>query len=255
MRIWSLEKLNGGKLGVYKHEALYYNMPAVSASDMALTVYDRKENKARESLKQQGSRKMKKALCIVLVCMLLILTGCGKSGKAGEIAGREGIGIHHAQITVKEYGTISLELDGNEAPITVANFMKLAKDGFYDGLTFHRIIDGFMIQGGDPEGNGTGGAKETIKGEFSANGIPNRISHEKGAISMARAQDMNSASSQFFIMVADAGYLDGQYAAFGHVTEGIEIVEKIAQDAQPIDNNGSIPAGQQPVIESITILD
>ena len=151
--------------------------------------------------------------------------------------------------------TIKLELDEGTSPITVANFCKLAQDGFYDGLTFHRIMDGFMIQGGDPKGNGTGGSDETIKGEFSQNGVDNPISHVKGVISMARSNNPNSASSQFFITVADATFLDGSYAAFGRVTEGMEIAEQIAKDARPIDNNGTIPADQQPVIESIVITD
>jgi len=164
-------------------------------------------------------------------------------------------GLRHAEITVENYGTIRLELDGTTAPITVENFVKLAQDGFYDGLTFHRIMDGFMIQGGDPLGNGTGGSSEHIKGEFAANGVENNISHTKGTISMARATPYDSASSQFFIMVDDARYLDGMYAAFGRVTEGIEIVEQIAKDAKPVDNNGTILREEQPVITSIVITD
>ena len=207
----------------------------------------------------------------LLLAALLLLAACNKttpvtatSAPAGqsapsageaEPAPREGIGFHHAQITVKDYGAITLELDGDTAPITVANFMKLANEGFYDGLTFHRIMDGFMIQGGDPLGNGRGGADEQIKGEFSANGIENDISHVKGVISMARATPPDSASSQFFIVVADSTFLDGQYAGFGHVTEGMEIVEQIAKDAKPVDDNGTILPEDQPVIESIVILD
>ena len=163
--------------------------------------------------------------------------------------------LRYAEITVRDYGTIKLELDAGSAPLTVANFIKLAEAGFYDGLTFHRIMDGFMIQGGDPSGNGTGGSGETIPGEFAQNGVDNPISHVKGVISMARAKDPNSASSQFFITVADATFLDGSYAAFGRVTEGMEIAEQIAKDARPIDDNGTIPADQQPVIESIVITD
>ena len=125
-------------------------------------------------------------------------------------------------------GIIKIELDEKNAPITAANFKKLVKKGFYDGLTFHRIIKGFMIQGGDPEGTGMGGSDENIKGEFEANGIHNPIRHVRGTISMARAQDPDSASSQFFIMHEDAPYLDGQYAAFGHVTEGMDVVDEIA---------------------------
>ena len=125
-------------------------------------------------------------------------------------------------------GVIKLELDREAAPITVANFEMLVKEGFYDGLTFHRVIPGFMIQGGDPQGNGMGGAKNKIKGEFRANGWQNPIKHTRGVISMARAFDPNSASSQFFIMHENAPHLDGQYAAFGKVVEGIDVVDEIA---------------------------
>lgn len=164
-------------------------------------------------------------------------------------------GKHHAEIVIKDYGTIKMELDADSAPITVTNFVKLAQEGFYDGLTFHRIIDGFMMQGGDPKGNGTGGSSETIKGEFTSNGVENSLSHTKGAISMARSSSVDSASSQFFIVETDSTYLDGDYAVFGYVTEGIEIVEQICEDAQPTDNNGSIAKDEQPVMETITIID
>lgn len=219
------------------------------------------------------------------VCSVLLLTGllllalvaCGQSAaesgvtttagsseetshetKEPEAAQAEieaGPGFRHAEIEVENYGTIKLELDGNTAPITVENFVALAQSGFYDGLTFHRIMDGFMIQGGDPTHIGTGGSGTRIKGEFLANGVENNISHVKGVISMARATAYDSASSQFFIMVADYTGLDGMYAAFGHVTEGIEIVEQIAKDARPIDNNGTIPYEEQPVITRISITD
>lgn len=159
------------------------------------------------------------------------------------------------EIQVKNYGTIKVELDGDTAPITVANFLKLAQNGFYDGLTFHRIIDGFMIQGGDPKGNGTGGSDETIKGEFSGNGVENNISHVRGTISMARSQDMDSASSQFFIVQSDSTYLDGQYAGFGTVTEGMDIVDQICKDTPLQDSNGTVSASDQPVIESIKVID
>ena len=125
-------------------------------------------------------------------------------------------------------GIIKLEIDEKAAPVTAANFLKLVKEGFYDGLTFHRIIRGFMIQGGDPLGNGRGGSKEHIVGEFRSNGYSNPIVHKRGVISMARAMDPNSASSQFFIMHADAPHLDGNYAAFGHVVEGMDTVDEIA---------------------------
>ena len=162
---------------------------------------------------------------------------------------------HHAKIKVKDYGTIEVELDGDTAPITVANFIKLVNEKFYDGLTFHRIMSGFMIQGGDPLGNGTGGSDETIKGEFSSNGVENNISHKRGVISMARSSDPDSASSQFFIMHQDSTYLDGEYAAFGKVTKGMKVVDKICEDATPTDGNGTIEKADQPVIESIRMVD
>ena len=164
-------------------------------------------------------------------------------------------GKHHIKIKVKDYGTISVELDADVAPITVTNFVDLAKDGFYDGLTFHRIISGFMIQGGDPLGNGTGGSDKTIKGEFSENGVENSISHVRGTISMARSQDYDSASSQFFIMHKDNPGLDGQYAAFGTVTKGMEVVDKICEDTQVEDENGTVAVENQPVIKSIKVID
>ena len=164
-------------------------------------------------------------------------------------------GKHNVNIKIKNYGTIELELDADIAPITVANFAKLVNERFYDGLTFHRIIDGFMIQGGDPEGNGTGGSSENITGEFAINGIQNSISHVRGTISMARASNYNSASSQFFIVHKDSTFLDGQYAGFGKVTKGIEIVDKICKDAQVEDNNGTVLTKNQPIIEKITMID
>ncbi len=191
--------------------------------------------------------KIRKILAAALCAVLAVL--CFAS------CGNKGIGIHHAEITVKDMGVISVELDGDTAPISVQNFMDLANEGFYDGLTFHRIIDGFMIQGGDPNHDGTGGSGKTIKGEFSANGVENKISHTRGTISMARSSDMDSASSQFFIVQTDSTYLDGQYAGFGHVTSGMEIVDQICKDAVVTDNNGSVDYENQPVIESIKIID
>ena len=160
---------------------------------------------------------------------------------------------YKAEITVKDYGTVTLLLDPSYAPITVENFVILAKSGFYNGLTFHRIMRGFMIQGGDPLGNGMGGSDETIKGEFIANAVNNPLSHKRGVISMARSSRPNSASSQFFICDADDTFLDGQYAAFGWVTDGMDTVDKIAADARPVDGNGTIPSFAQPVIETITV--
>ena len=217
---------------------------------------------------------MKKLLAMGLAALIVLaLCACGSktAGSTGDTQAKNETAapaseeaaqdngtfqkVRHAEITVKDYGTIKLELDEGTAPITVANFVKLAKDGFYDGLTFHRIMDGFMIQGGDPRGNGTGGSDEKIKGEFKQNGVDNPISHVKGVISMARSNQPDSASSQFFITVADATFLDGAYAAFGRVTEGMEVAEKIAKDARPVDNNGSVMPDEQPVIESIVITD
>lgn len=173
-----------------------------------------------------------------------------------ESAGTETVtGKHHVTITVKDYGEIAVELYGDEAPITVANFLKLAGDGFYDGLTFHRIISGFMIQGGDPLGTGMGGADEEIKGEFANNGVENPLSHTRGAISMARSQKMDSASSQFFIVHEDSQFLDGDYACFGYVTEGMEVVDAICKDTQVEDNNGTVAKENQPVIEKIQVVD
>ena len=125
-------------------------------------------------------------------------------------------------------GIIRIEVDEKAAPITAANFLKLVKEGFYDGLTFHRVISGFMVQGGDPTGTGAGGSNDTIKGEFASNGYNNPLKHTRGVISMARTMDPNSASSQFFIMHADAPHLDGQYAAFGKVVEGMGVIDQIA---------------------------
>ena len=164
-------------------------------------------------------------------------------------------GKHNVVISVEDYGDIYVELDADTAPITVTNFINLANSGFYDGLTFHRIIEGFMIQGGDPAGDGTGGSSETIKGEFSLNGVENNISHERGVISMARASDYDSASSQFFIVQEDSTQLDSRYAAIGQVNEGMDIVDKIASDAEPIDDNGTIASDEQPIITTIKVLD
>ncbi len=144
---------------------------------------------------------------------------------------------------------IKIELYPDKAPITVANFEKLVNEGFYNGLTFHRVISGFMIQGGDPLGNGTGGSKEKIKGEFASNGVPNDIRHVRGVLSMARSMNPNSASSQFFIMHKDAPHLDGQYAAFGKVVEGIDVVDEIASVDTDFRDKPVVPQ----VMKSVTI--
>ena len=197
--------------------------------------------------------KRKIGIAAAIILALFVVTGCQKQEetpkkseqKKTEASEELLSGTHHAEIQVKDYGTITVELDADTAPITVTNFVNLAKDGFYDNLTFHRIMDGFMIQGGDP----------TIKGEFSSNGVENEISHTRGTISMARAQDPDSASSQFFIVQEDSDYLDGNYAAFGHVTSGMEIVDQICKDVPVEDDNGTVKAENQPVIEKITITD
>ena len=198
-----------------------------------------------------------KKIIAILSAAILTLTFCSCSKRQSEFDSDtdSGYGTHHAVITVKDYGDIKLVLDGDTAPITVKNFVELAKSGFYDGLTFHRIIQGFMIQGGDPKGNGTGGSDKTIRGEFSKNGVENNISHKRGVISMARSQDNNSASSQFFIMHKDGDYLDGSYAAFGHVTDGMDVVDKIAENTPVTDSNGTVSKENQPIIEKIVITD
>lgn len=227
-----------------------------------------KNTKDKGRMKNTRLKKNIKSILLVMLMAMIsmaMLTACGGSEEPDDFSDMEntveakekapGIGVHHAEIEIKDYGTIKVELDGDEAPLTVQNFMDLANSGFYDGLTLHRLIDGFMIQGGDPSGNGTGGSDKTITGEFASNGIENNISHKKGVISMARSQDPDSASSQFFITVADSEFLDGEYAAFGHVTEGQDVADKIAADAEPTDNNGTIPPEAQPVITRITITD
>ena len=210
---------------------------------------------------------------LMIIAMISIMTFGGCTAEADKVESKETLdrvstnaknkesqedllsGLYQVEIVVKDYGSIIVELDADVAPITVTNFMNLVKEGFYDGLTFHRIISGFMIQGGDPLGNGTGGSDTTITGEFSMNAIENNISHTRGTISMARSQNMNSASSQFFIMHQDYTDLDGQYAAFGHVTEGMEIVDQICQNTEVLDYNGTVAAEKQPVIEKIVIIE
>lgn len=192
-------------------------------------------------------KKFRFLLGIVLI-PLLFLTGCSSDEETLR-------GKHHAEIVVQDYGTIKVGLDADQAPITVQNFIDLANSGFYDGLTFHRIIEGFMIQGGDPNGDGTGGSGHTIRGEFTQNGVNNTLSHTRGAISMARSSAMNSASSQFFIVHEDSTYLDGSYAVFGYVTEGMDVVDAIATSVTVEDSNGTVAKESQPVIEKITIID
>jgi len=175
---------------------------------------------------------MKKTLCLILALILFTfgLTSCASKEERAllKVVSYAEEVTNFVLIEVEEFGYIVVELYPDVAPETVANFQKLVGEGFYNGLTFHRVIKGFMIQGGDPKGNGTGGSEQTIKGEFSSNGVENTLSHTRGVLSMARSQDPNSASSQFFICHADAPHLDGQYAAFGEVIYGIETVDAIA---------------------------
>ncbi len=228
---------------------------------------------------------MKKICSVLLILALTALLFCG--------CGKETAENYTAEIVIKDHGTITVHLDGKTAPITVNNFVKLAEEGFYDGLTFHRIMEGYMMQGGCPEGKGTGGYKDAngnevnIKGEYAANGVENAISHKRGVLSMARssswveqylnygyslemiaqieglsvkeakeilAEGYDSASSQFFIVHEDSTFLDKNYAAFGWVTNGMEIVDQICTDAKPTDDNGTIPAADQPIIETIRII-
>lgn len=193
---------------------------------------------------------------IAIICSALLCLGISGCGNKKEIKEDKISGTHYAVIDVENFGEIKLELYGDIAPITVKNFIDLVNEKFYDGLTFHRIINNFMIQGGDPNGDGTGGSGETIKGEFENNGIENKLSHTRGVISMARGPyDMDSASSQFFIVHKDSTYLDSDYAAFGKVIKGMEVVDKIAQTVEVYGDNGEVMSYHQPVIKSIKIVD
>lgn len=195
-------------------------------------------------------------LALMLIISAAMLGGCGSGNSDAKTSDTTSKSDGSATsdtvvIDVKDYGTITVKLYPDIAPITVENFKNLVSEGFYDGLTFHRIISGFMIQGGDPKADGTGGSPNTIKGEFSSNGVENNLSHERGVISMARSMDPDSASSQFFIVHKDSPHLDGQYAAFGRVTDGMSVVDKIAEEVPVTDSNGTVAKENQPVINSI----
>lgn len=208
---------------------------------------------------------------LIAVMTLLLITGCSGNSDAESTSDSDTATnaaessdayappalnadtTYFADIDIADYGLITIQLDQEAAPITCANFVDLAENGFYDGLTFHRIMAGFMMQGGAPLGNGTGGSDNSIVGEFKANGYENNLSHKRGVISMARSQAPDSASSQFFICHEDSDFLDGQYAAFGVVTEGLDVVDAVCESAEPVDNNGTIPSDAQPVITSIKI--
>ena len=203
------------------------------------------------------------SIILLAVVMTFSLYACGtsKSGNAsdGQQNAQENqlTGKHHVVISVKGYGDIKIELDADVAPVTVTNFVKLAKDGFYDGLTFHRIISGFMIQGGDPDSKGAVADRTLGSGGpgYTLPAVTNNLSHTRGAISMARSSSNNSASSQFFIVHKDSTYLDGKYACFGYVTEGMDVVDKICKEVKPVDDNGKVNKNEQPVIEKVTVID
>lgn len=188
---------------------------------------------------------MKKLLFVIFMLGVVVcLSGCGS---------KDEIKTYNVEMKIKDKGIIKLELDAEQAPITVKNFIKLVEDGFYDGLTFHRVVENFMIQGGDPLGTGLGGSEKKIKGEFELNGVNNEIKHTRGTISMARSKDYDSASSQFFIVHKDSPHLNGQYAAFGHVTEGMDIVDDIAENT-PVEDE-YVAKKDQPIIEYIKVIE
>ena len=209
---------------------------------------------------------MKKKLLSVLALATLVFAfaACGEKDNTSLSENglltqdSEGLlsGQHNVEIEIENYGTVALTLDADIAPVSVTNFIHLAEEDFYDGLTFHRIVDDFMIQGGDPQGDGYGGSDRNIQGEFSSNGIKNELSHTRGVISMARGSYSNdSASSQFFIVHEDSTFLDGDYAAFGWVTSGIEVVDAICEATPVEDGNGTVLPKNQPVIKEIRVVE
>lgn len=202
--------------------------------------------------------KWTKSITAAIMTSLFIISGCGTSGpdenEDASTANEVDIDLENPTIvtmTMENGGEVVMELYPDVAPKTVENFVKLASDGFYNALTFHRVIPGFMIQGGDPDGNGTGGPDHSVEGEFSNNGFENDLSHERGVVSMARSQDPDSAGSQFFIVVEDSTFLDGDYAAFGKVTEGMDVVDEIV--SVQTDGSDKPVEGQEQVIETITV--
>lgn len=198
---------------------------------------------------------MKKVISLTL-CVFLILSsfaGCKKSEGAEQVKGSSS-GATMVEMSIKGYGKVKIELYPEEAPITVDNFLSLVESGFYDGITFHRLDKDFVLQGGDPDGDGYGGTDNPIKGEFASNGVQNNIKHKRGVISMARTGDPNSATSQFFICLDDrtAGALDGNYAAFGCIIEGMDVIDNV-RDTTPESDH--LPASLQPVIEYIKVIN
>lgn len=204
--------------------------------------------------KKGRKTKVKKTLALLFsIILITALTACSNKSSGGEAILLEE--TYTIEIEIEKYGTITAVLDAKTAPITVSAFVERIEEGFYNGLTFHRVYDTFMIQGGDPNGNGKNDENlPTIKGEFAYNGVENNISHVRGTLSMARSPSYNSASTQFFIVQEDSFHLDGQYAAFGKVTDGIEIVDEICKDTPVTDGNGSVAPQNQPVIKEIRII-
>ena len=187
-------------------------------------------------------------LAVAAASAVMMLTGCGKTLDLPD----------QKEAAVQSGNTIILTLHTDQAPITCENFEKLVKEGFYDGLTFHRVVDDFMAQGGDPEGTGMGGSKDTIKGEFKANGVNNELSHQRGVVSMARSNDYDSASSQFFICYNGqyADTLDGNYAAFANVTEGMEVVDDFMKVERDMNSSGEIAIPKNPIVmEKVEMID
>jgi peptidyl-prolyl cis-trans isomerase B (cyclophilin B) len=194
-----------------------------------------------------------KKICLILILAtaLLLFSACSVKKDSGLTEE-----TYTIEIEIENYGTITAVLDAKTAPITVENFVNLIEDGFYNGLTFHRIIKGFMMQGGDQNGDGINNeGTPTIKGEFAYNGVENNISHTRGTLSMARSSSYNSASTQFFIMHEDSPHLDNQYAAFGRVIDGMDVVDAVCNNAIVVDNNGTVPEAYRPVIKEIRIID
>jgi peptidyl-prolyl cis-trans isomerase B (cyclophilin B) len=213
-------------------------------------VTEKRINAIAEKEKEKKLQKRKKLFRTVFLPIIAVILAVALVVGLGAAFGwwdYEPVATHHATIEIEDYGTLHLELYGNDAPETVKNFIKLAEEGYYEELYFSRIIEGFIMQGG--EGMGT----ESIKGEFRANGVWNRISHKRGVVSMWRNSGYDSASDEFFIVHQDSPSLNGKYAAFGMVTSGMEIVDKICSEAEPYDDNGSINLYARPRILSVTV--
>ncbi|WP_024861767.1 peptidylprolyl isomerase [Ruminococcus flavefaciens] len=200
-----------------------------------------------------GFKNIKRIMAVAAATTMLMLTGCGKSLQTSDVNDTP-----PTTNSNQSGNTIILTLHPNEAPITCENFEKLVNEGFYNGLTFHRVVDEFMAQGGDPSGDGTGGSPDTIKGEFAANGVDNPISHQRGVVSMARSMDYDSASSQFFICYTGnyASSLDGQYAAFANVTEGMEVVDDFMKVDRDLNSMGEMAVPKTPIrMEKVEMID